>query len=120
MAISSRTPEGFPARCGVCGAANNLEFSDPGDDAPCPACGQLLRKSGRAFRIAQSLICARLNIPPKAVTPDTPIETVGEDSLARFEVMLVLEEFLRVRIPDDAVGEILTIGDLVRFSSLSE
>ena len=44
MTISSRTPEGLPSRCPLCGAATNLEYSDPGDDATCPNCGHLLWK----------------------------------------------------------------------------
>jgi anti-sigma B factor antagonist len=42
MVISSRTPEGQPNRCPVCGSASKIEPSDPAGDAPCPACGHLL------------------------------------------------------------------------------
>ena len=42
MNISSRTPEGDPNRCPVCGHALRLEPSRPPGDAPCPACGSLL------------------------------------------------------------------------------
>ena len=40
--ISSRTPEGEPNRCPLCGAEIRIEFSAPMGDAPCPHCGQLL------------------------------------------------------------------------------
>jgi anti-anti-sigma factor len=40
--ISSRTPEGVPNRCPVCGSDLKLEPSDPAGDAPCPHCGVLL------------------------------------------------------------------------------
>lgn len=40
--ISSRTPEGSPNRCPVCGADARVEPSDPVGDAPCPQCGHLL------------------------------------------------------------------------------
>jgi anti-sigma B factor antagonist len=42
MGISSRTPEGTPNRCPVCGHPLKIEPSDPAGDAPCPRCGHLL------------------------------------------------------------------------------
>jgi anti-sigma B factor antagonist len=42
MVISSRTPEGQPNQCPVCGSLLNIEPSDPAGDAPCPRCGHLL------------------------------------------------------------------------------
>jgi anti-anti-sigma factor len=42
MIISSRTPEGQPNHCPVCGADLKIEPSDPAGDAPCPQCGHLL------------------------------------------------------------------------------
>ncbi|HEV3144488.1 MAG TPA: STAS domain-containing protein [Gemmataceae bacterium] len=41
--ISSRTPEGFPIRCAVCGRRDFIKPSTfPNRDAPCPHCGSLL------------------------------------------------------------------------------
>jgi len=40
--ISSRTPEGEPNRCPVCGHQVRLEPSRPAGDGPCPFCGTLL------------------------------------------------------------------------------
>lgn len=43
MRVSSRTPEGDPQRCPVCGKETRTEPSEtPTRDAPCPHCGQLL------------------------------------------------------------------------------
>ena len=42
MEPSSRTPEGEPNRCPVCGKALQIEPSRPPGDAPCPHCGTLL------------------------------------------------------------------------------
>src|SRR5262249_32654856 len=39
---SSRTPEGTPIRCPVCGKQTRLEPTNPPGDAPCPHCGSLL------------------------------------------------------------------------------
>jgi hypothetical protein len=40
--ISSRTPEGWPKHCPVCGRDIRIEPSTPPGDAPCPNCGLLL------------------------------------------------------------------------------
>jgi hypothetical protein len=42
MEPSSRTPEGQPNRCPLCGKEVYLEPSVPPGDAPCPHCGHLL------------------------------------------------------------------------------
>lgn len=42
MFISSRTPEGSPNHCPVCGHDFKIEASDPPGDAPCPCCGHLV------------------------------------------------------------------------------
>ena len=40
--ISSRTPEGQPNQCPLCGKFLRIEPSHPTNDAPCPHCGHLL------------------------------------------------------------------------------
>src|SRR5438552_232687 len=42
MNISSRTPEGQPNRCPLCGQDLRIEPSLATRDAPCPHCGHLL------------------------------------------------------------------------------
>ena len=42
MDTPSRTPEGVPGRCPICGAKVRLEPSAPLSDAPCPNCGHLI------------------------------------------------------------------------------
>ena len=42
MHTPTRTPEGSPGYCRVCGHRFRLEASWPGGDAPCPACGSLV------------------------------------------------------------------------------
>jgi uncharacterized Zn finger protein (UPF0148 family) len=42
MEPSTRTPEGEPNRCPVCGKPLQIEPSRPPGDAPCPHCGHLL------------------------------------------------------------------------------
>jgi hypothetical protein len=47
VVISSRTPEGDPNRCPICGHHCRLEPSRPAGDAPCPRCGHLFWFPGR-------------------------------------------------------------------------
>lgn len=42
MTVSSRTPEGDPNQCPICGYRIRLEPSIDTRDAPCPSCGHLL------------------------------------------------------------------------------
>jgi len=49
MDIASRTPEGFPAKCPVCGKQNQVEPTAPLGDAVCAHCGTLLWPIGVGF-----------------------------------------------------------------------
>jgi acyl carrier protein len=42
MVVSSRTPEGEPAECPICGVRVQIDPSLNFSDAPCPSCGSLL------------------------------------------------------------------------------
>lgn len=42
MEPSSRTPDGLPNRCRVCGNEVRVDPSHPSYDAPCPFCGSLM------------------------------------------------------------------------------
>jgi nitrogen PTS system EIIA component len=42
MDVSTRTPEGLPSRCPICGKDVIINPSLPPGDAPCPHCGSLL------------------------------------------------------------------------------
>jgi hypothetical protein len=42
MRVSSRTPEGSPGRCPICGRTIRVDPSRPSLDAPCPHCGSLV------------------------------------------------------------------------------
>jgi acyl carrier protein len=47
-----------------------------------------------------------------SVTRDTVIATLGMDSVAIMELVSYFEEKLGVRIPDEELGRIRTVGDL--------
>jgi acyl carrier protein len=109
--ISSRTPEGLPSRCAVCGAETNIEFSVPAEDATCPNCGCLLWHSARVLE----LICEWLGVSPENIRPETTFRELGFDSLDTVELVMGLEEEFDLTIPDDVAERILTIGDAVRY-----
>src|SRR5262245_24857338 len=74
MSISSRTPEGTPHRCPVCGANVRIEPSHPGNDAPCPQCGNLLLFDHGAPRVgpgsdARSMVVQCIAMIALAVLP---------------------------------------------------
>jgi hypothetical protein len=101
MTISSRTPEGTPNRCPVCGNAVRIESSQPFGDAPCPACGTLLWfvSGGDGSRLffdpgAAGLVervAGRLGVSPDAVR-SRRLDDLGLDSLDVVELAMELEE----------------------------
>ena len=115
--IASRTPEGFPSKCPVCGSATEIEFSDPGDDAPCPYCGHLLLRSTAIFERVRQAFASALGIDPEHITVDTrPADLLGNaDSLDTMELVMELEEEFDFDFSDLDVGDIQTVDDLVEY-----
>jgi mannitol/fructose-specific phosphotransferase system IIA component (Ntr-type) len=77
MESSSRTPEGCPNCCPVCGTEAVIEPSTPFHDAPCPSCGHLLwfgSASGNEF--LGFLPCAAVLTPMDVSTREEAIETL--------------------------------------------
>ena len=104
MQPSSRTPEGEPNRCPVCGKTLHIEPSRPPGDAPCPHCGhpllfglrtdggavptKLAQRSGRgagragAFdAMAGGHADARETswLPPRSLSNSPPVGAMGEE-----------------------------------------
>jgi acyl carrier protein len=115
MIISSRTPEGFPTRCTLCGTETNLEFSYPAGDAPCPSCGHLLWFSAKVFSSLQERLSELLGVAADRISPDSLIVELGADSLDVVELVMELEEEFDFDIPDDAASRMNTLGDLIRY-----
>jgi hypothetical protein len=102
VTISSRTPEGTPNRCPVCGHGFRIEPSQPFGDAPCPACGTLLwfvagGEGPRYFDPEAAglveLVAARLGVSPGTVRAGR-LDELGLDSLDVVELVMELEEQL--------------------------
>jgi acyl carrier protein len=104
MSISSRTPEGSPGRCPVCGQDADLEFSSPGGDALCPSCGSLL------WRLRERL-------PGEGeLSLNSPLANdLADDSLDVVELVMQLEEEFDIQIPDADAERIKTVGDALRY-----
>src|SRR6185436_7711249 len=109
--VSSRTPEGIPSRCAVCGAETNIEFSSPTGDAPCPQCGHLLWRSATTL----NRVLDQLGVSPENVTAKTTFQDLGTDSLDMVELVMELEEEFDVNIPDDVAEKLQTVGDAIRY-----
>ena len=49
------------------------------------------------------------------ITMDTQfVDVLGTDSLDRYEILMAVEEEYDIKIPDDAIENIQTVGDAVR------
>jgi acyl carrier protein len=115
MSISSRTPEGFPNRCPICGAEFVLEPSQPTGDAPCPQCGQLLWWVG-------SSIAGKFGLVADAALANMTLEElrdlvqgVDADSLDMVELVMKLEEEFDLDFPDEGTERDVRIEALVQY-----
>ena len=107
MVISSRTPEGEPNQCPVCGKHVRIDPSPLFGDAPCPNCGHLLwfyrleaetristweESSKLRLRLIEA-IATRCSIAREKVTGDPrQLENLGMNSLDVVELVIQLEE----------------------------
>ena len=63
-----------------------------------------------------SIVAEQLGVDSADVTKDASIlDDLGADSLDVVELVMTLEEAFDIEIPDDAVEEMRTIGDIQRF-----
>jgi acyl carrier protein len=64
----------------------------------------------------QAIVTEQLGVEPAEVTKDASIlDDLGADSLDVVELVMALEEAFDIEVPDDAVEEMRTIGDIQRF-----
>lgn len=60
------------------------------------------------------LIAESKGIPPASITQQTPLETLGIDSLDKVNLSFALEESFAISIPDESLATIRTVGDMVQ------
>lgn len=104
MVPSSRTPDGDPGRCPICGHDCRLDPSWPGRDAPCPSCGHLIWLSEPVVSASDSDVSFVLQIGemyfgPLPADAEAAVEGIiaegGEESLVERVLMASSwEEFL--------------------------
>jgi acyl carrier protein len=112
MIVSSRTPEGFPTHCPLCGAATNLEFSKATGDATCPNCGHLIWISFQLLESFQRHFGEKL-VGDDLISANTTFAELGADSLDTVELIMELEEEFQVTLPADAAEQLKTVGDAI-------
>ena len=115
MTVSSRTPEGLPSKCTLCGAHANVDFSEPASDAPCPSCGHLLWASAQLIQSIKKHYEDTLGISSSDIRADTRFSDLEADSLDTVEMVMELEEEFGINFSDDAATRIRTIADAVRY-----
>jgi acyl carrier protein len=72
--------------------------------------------SGDIEAQVKEIICEQLDVKAEDVDAGkTFTEDLGADSLAIVELVLALEEKFDVKIPDDEVDKIKTVGDAVAY-----
>lgn len=109
MTIASRTPEGEPFQCPICGKVDMLEPCYPGGDAVCPSCGQLLWKVRHHISDNAGVNADTIHFNTKFV------EDLGLDSLEDVELIMELEEEFGVAIPDDEAAGFRTVADVIEY-----
>lgn len=66
----------------------------------------------------KGIIAEQLDVSEDEVAPEKSFtDDLGADSLAIVELVLALEEEFGIKIPDDQVDNIKTVGDAVEFIS---
>jgi acyl carrier protein len=109
MTISSRTPEGLPHQCPVCGKIAAIEPAYPGGDSVCPSCGHLLW-------VFRDRIGNELGVNLDAIKFDTLLRAeAGADSLDLTELLMELEEETGINIPDDIAATFRSVRDVIEY-----
>lgn len=60
------------------------------------------------------LIAKAKNLPPSSIGPDTSFEELQIDSLDKINLSFDVEEMFSIQIPDESLGSLRTVGDVVR------
>ncbi len=61
-----------------------------------------------------AIIAKAKNIPTDTITLDTSFEELNIDSLDKINISFEVEEAFDIAIPDDSLGSLKTVGDVVR------
>lgn len=68
------------------------------------------------FEKVKSIVADQLDVEEEKVVAEASItEDLGADSLDVVDLVMSIEEEFDIEIPDDAVEEIKTVGDIVKY-----
>lgn len=68
------------------------------------------------FEKLQKIIAEQLEIDEKEITPDSDIiDDLGADSLDIVDLVMSIEDEFGIEVPDEAVEEIKTVDDAVKY-----
>jgi len=105
MVIASRTPEGTPNRCPVCGNDLKVEPSKPTLDAPCPHCGHLLWFASDRLSSRQVLAEAVLQVGTMRFGPPSPATRDAIGAIAEPErLKAIVKRAVRCTSWEELVG----------------
>jgi acyl carrier protein len=63
----------------------------------------------------KNIIVAELRVDPDQLQPNTHLmKDLGADSLDALNIALRLEDTFKIKIPDDAIPNFLTISDIIK------
>lgn len=65
------------------------------------------------YEVLKDILVSKLKVQPDQITLDSSKEDIELDSLAVVELSLLLETELGIRISDDELLEVPTVGDIV-------
>jgi len=60
------------------------------------------------------LIAKSKNLPPSSIGVDTTFEELQIDSLDKINLSFDVEEMFSIQIPDESLGSLKTVGDVIR------
>jgi acyl carrier protein len=66
-----------------------------------------------ALQIIRDFLSEQYGIAPETITPETPLDKVGIDSLMFFDLVFEFEAKLGIRAPNEEITDLKTIGELI-------
>jgi acyl carrier protein len=60
-----------------------------------------------------NIIAKSKGIPPESISLDSTFDSLAIDSLDKINISFEVEEAFDIEIPDDALGTLKTVGDVV-------
>jgi anti-anti-sigma factor len=120
MNDSSRTPEGIPDRCPICGKEVDFGASDRADEAPSSGCGHLVWLTGSEAEEALMVrlpVGRRLDLSEEIDFAVSAIRRLRKEVLKGNVVSQLLLDFSDVAfISSKVLGQVITLDKVVKAS----